>query len=225
MGHGEAVEREDCSSLTLRCGEAERGWLLVPAEHVGRGPAVIYFTPDRELPAGAEELARAGYVVMLVQDAGRADDAARQDVGGETAWQATTHADLKAVAFLLARREVDPDRVAVLGVGAAARRAWWAAALDDRLAAVVSLGTPHSGTLEDQVLIGLIAPRPHRLALDTLRIRDREPAYRHWVAGPQDVYHWYEVPRLFSTKLGTAFSVMANSPAWEDTLSWLKDEL
>ena len=93
------------------------------------------------------------------------------------------------------------------------------------LAENLRLGAPETGTLEDQVLISLIAPRPHRLALDTKHVREREPAYRHWVAGPQDVYERCDVSRLFSVRLGTAFSSTPESPAWRDTLNWLKDEL
>ncbi len=225
---GDQVERDGCLSITLRFGEKVCGRLLVPSAHVGRGPAVIHFAESGRDESAGVHFARAGYIVMVVHDIGVVTDSAEQAPSSETPaaiWQATTHADLKAVQFLLARREVDPDRVAVLGVGAEARRTWWAAALDDRLAAVVSLGTPESGTLEDQVMLSLVAPRPHRLALDTRRVRERGPAYRHWVAGPQDVYQWCEVPSLLSTKLGTGFSLDADSPAWEDTLTWLKDEL
>jgi hypothetical protein len=232
---GEVLNREEGSWHALRCGEAACGWLVVPAAHVGRGPAAVYLA-DGCMPLGEErtvkenaeparltcaELARAGYVVMLMHEATKGDQSEKRPA----TWQATTHADLQGLEFLRARREVDPDRIAVLGAGRAARRAWWAAALDDRLAAVGSLGTPESGTLEDQVLISLIAPRPHRLALDAAAVREREPAYRHWVVGPQDVYEWCEVSRLFSTRLGTGFSSEPDSPAWRDTLTWLKDEL
>jgi dienelactone hydrolase len=239
---GEAVQREGYTSIAVRRGRVPCGALLVPAEHVGRGPAVVYFangcladdeandkkTAEQARLAG-EDLARAAYVVMVLHDPGRttadeADGTAQRSTAAAT-WQATTHADLAGVEFLLARREVDPDRVAVMGIGAAARRAWWTAALDERLAAVASLGTPELGTLEDQVLLSLIAPRPHRLAIDTKAVREREAAYRRWVAGPQDVYQWREVPRLFSPQLGAGFGTTPDSPAWHDTLRWLKDEL
>src|SRR5439155_18776488 len=118
-----------------------------------------------------EDLARLGYVVMLVYDGrplGTPDGAAESDSTARNpalTWQATTHADLQAVALLRDRREADPERVAVLGLQTTARRAWWAAALEEHLAAVVSLGTPETSRLEDRVLTCLIAPRPHRLAL------------------------------------------------------------
>src|SRR5262245_7076412 len=154
---GEPVARDGYAWLTLRLGETPCGALLVPANHVGRGPAVVYFVGGplpKDQEAGqvnrstCEDLARAGYVVMLVHEAGDTSDVATGDRGAGTPapWQVTAHADLRGVEYLLARREVDADRVAVLGVGAAARRAWWAAASDERLAAVVSLGTPESST-------------------------------------------------------------------------------
>src|SRR5439155_9044833 len=126
---------------------------------------------------------------------------------------------------LLDRREVDPERVAVVGVEATARRAWWTAALEVRLAAVASLGTPETSTLEDRILTSLIAPRPHRLALDIKGVRDRQAAYQHWVAGPQEIYERYELSPLLSTRLGAGFGSAPMSPAWRDTLRWLKDEL
>ena len=99
------------------------------------------------------------------------------------------------------------------------------AALDQRLAAVASLGTPEAATLEDQVLLSLIAARPHRLALDTKQVRSREAAYKHWIAAPQSIYERYDLPSLFSTKLGAGFHATPESPAWHDTLSWLEHEL
>jgi dienelactone hydrolase len=200
----------------------------VPGGHVGRGPAVIYFAEANDESAGgrAQELTRAGYVVLLVRE--QAVERPAAAASGEPkakAPRSVASEDLKAVEFLLGRREVDPDRVAALGIGSAARRAWWAAAVDQRLAAVVSFGTPQTATLEDQVMVSLIAARPHRLVLDTKNVRDREAAYQRWVAGPQSIYERYELPSLFSTKLGVGFDAKPESPAWQDTLSWLKDEL
>jgi dienelactone hydrolase len=235
----EEIATDGCRQMSVRRGRAKAGAFIVPAGHVGRGPAVIYFAnslsvqrnagADGSITAArlaAEDLARAGYVVLLAYQPSLEKEATPKAGAAEPAtWQATAHWDFEAAGFLLGRREVDPDRVAVLGLGEAARRAWWVAALDQRLAAVVSLGTPEAATLEDQVLLSLIAARPHRLALDTKQVRSREAAYQHWIAGPQSIYERYDLSSLFSAKLGVGFHATPESPAWHDTLSWLKHEL
>src|SRR5262245_49846183 len=234
---GDPLKRDHCSCYSLNHGDAGRGRLFVPAQHVGRGPAVVYFAGGA-MPAtiadrnreradwtwdACEDLARAGYVTLLVYESGvvRPGEAQGTKRTPGPSWQATTQADLAGVEFLINRREVDPERVAVLGVEATARRAWWVAALDQRLAAVASLGTPELSTLEDRVLTCLVAPRPHRLALDIKGVRDRQAAYDRWLAAPQEIYERYELSSILSTRVGAGFGSSVTSPAWHDTLRWL----
>lgn len=134
------------------------GTLLTPREGRGPHPAVVLITGsgqqtrDETLPiAGlekyrpfrqiAEGLAAAGFAVLRVDDRG-----AGLSSGGETVAQATTRdfaADVRAqVAWLRARRDVSPGRVALLGHSEGATIASMVAAADRRIAAVVMMAGP-----------------------------------------------------------------------------------
>jgi len=231
----EVLEGEDHKLCAMHC-EAEvngatrpiaYGGLKVPAQHVGRGPAVLLFSdvaaPREGLPwsdnvtkssvmfKASDDLTQAGFVLLSANQVSKPTCAAE--------------ADRLAVQFLMERPEVDPDRVAIVGLGNAARRAWRVAALDERIAAVVSLGTPAAANWDDEIMFSLIAPRPHRLAVDTAVIRDRQASIRHWITGPQRLYELHDLPALFSTRLGARFSTEKDSAAWQDMVTWLKDEL
>jgi hypothetical protein len=74
-------------------------------------------------------------------------------------------------------------------------------------------------------MLSLVAPRPHRLVVDSKQVRDREAAYQQWFVGPQRIYERYDLTSLFSTTLGASFRATPESPAWQDTLEWLRNEL
>jgi dienelactone hydrolase len=218
--------------------EARQGnaWcVLMPLSHLGRGPAVVYFpgltrpaaknarfrSPGDKLvlPPDAVQLVQAGYIVLVASH----DDEQRPDQQtDELAWRKTLAEDIAACQHLMDRRDVDPERVAVWGVEAGARRAWFAAALDQRIAAVVTFAddeklnapTTKDTRTENRALLSLIAPRPHHL----------------WLARPaksasdlftftSHIYEAYELSTLFRP------THTDESRASQQALSWLKDEL
>lgn len=149
-------------------------------------------------------LVREGYVVLAIdaygfgerhqrgptgqRDRGQAVEAALFKTfawQGRTLWGMIVHDDLLALNYLLSRDEVDPHRVAALGMSMGATRSWWAAALDERIRCTVSVAclTRYQdllaagnvnfhgiyyfvpGVLKEQIdteaICGLIAPRAH----------------------------------------------------------------
>jgi dienelactone hydrolase len=105
-----------------------------------------------------EDLARRGYVVLAPdayafgERSGRGPDGPKQKGGQEEAtwfkaflwqgrsmWGMMVRDDLIALDVLAARPEVDPKRIGATGISMGSTRTWWAAALDDRIAAAVGV--------------------------------------------------------------------------------------
>jgi len=165
------------------------GTLLMPKEARGPRPAVVLITGsgqqtrDETLPiAGLEEyrpfrqiaeaLASAGFAVLRVDDRG-----AGLSSGGGTVGQATTRDfanDTRAqVAWLRARRDVNPGRVTLVGHSEGAIIASQVAAADPRIAGVVMMAGP--GKRGEAVLT---AQLEDLLARDTVLTREQKEAAR-----------------------------------------------
>jgi lysophospholipase L1-like esterase/dienelactone hydrolase len=105
-----------------------------------------------------EEFARAGYVVMSPDSYWHGDRAGRGPSGtaetkgeeeeslfkfnlwmGRTLWGMFVRDDQIALDYLVSRPEVDPSRIGATGMSMGSTRAWWLAAVDDRIAAVVGV--------------------------------------------------------------------------------------
>ncbi|HPD48272.1 MAG TPA: dienelactone hydrolase family protein [Anaerohalosphaeraceae bacterium] len=104
---------------------------------------------------------------------------------GATLWGMMVRDDLLALNHLASRPEVDPSRIAAMGMSMGATRSWWLAALDDRIKVTVSVAclTRYQDLLRQGLLkehgiyyyvpgmlrhnmhiekvVGLIAPRAH----------------------------------------------------------------
>jgi dienelactone hydrolase len=110
---------------------------------------------------------------------------------GQVLWGMMVYDSLRALDYLCARPDVDPARIATLGISMGSTMAWWVAALDDRIAVTADLccltefhtllrakGLHHHGIyyyvpgllkhFTTAQINALIAPRPH-LALAGLR--------------------------------------------------------
>ena len=229
--------------------KTRQAYLLVPKDHVGRGPAVVYFSQDAAILVNenkpsplsrreaeiAEGLIEVGFVVMVVFK-----DYRLETPGKEKPWEQTkksVHNDLLLWKYLLERREVDPERVAVFGVGPEARRAWWQAALDDDVAAIVSVEPFSSGQfkslsndarLEAQALASLLAPRPHLLrthsAKDVSRSVDADSPVERFRRSQKRMYRLYGLKFLFHENVSPR-PWSPSSQTFEQTLRWLKEEL
>ena len=135
-----------------------------PRSANGRTPAVIYnhahggdyVLGKDELLAGrshlqsppyAEALARAGIAALCIdawnfgERRGRTESELFKELlwHGQVLWGLMMYDTLRATDYLMARADVDADRVATMGLSMGSTMAWWHAALDDRIAACVDL--------------------------------------------------------------------------------------
>jgi dienelactone hydrolase len=103
---------------------------------------------------------------------------------GQVMWGMMVYDSIRALDFLASREEVDPNRIATLGISMGSNMAWWLAALDERVKVCVDICclTDYQALIETKNLDGhgiyyyvpsllkhftsaqinaLIAPRPH----------------------------------------------------------------
>lgn len=154
--------------------------------------------------APAERLAQMGYVVVAIdaygfgerrwqgpageREEGRQTEWALSKVflwQGKNLWGMMVRDDMLALNYLCSRAEVDPARIACMGMSMGATRSWWLAALDDRIRACVSVscltryqdliaagGVNQHGFyyfvpgmlsrgIDAEAVVGCIAPRAH----------------------------------------------------------------
>lgn len=106
----------------------------------------------------AERLAQMGYVVVAIdayafgerrwqgpagdKEEGRQTEWALSKTflwQGRNLWGMMVRDDILALNYLCSRPEVDPGRIACMGMSMGATRSWWLAAMDDRIKACVSV--------------------------------------------------------------------------------------
>ena len=143
-------------------------------------------------PPYADALTRRGYAVLCFdtwafgERAWRTESAVFKDMlwHGQVMWGMMVWDSIRALDYLGARPDVQPDRIATLGLSMGSTMAWWLAALDERVAVCVDLCclTDFQALLDSGGLDGhgiyyyvprllrhfstaginaLIAPRPH----------------------------------------------------------------
>jgi len=135
-----------------------------PLEAAGRLPVVLYHHAHggdyslgkTELIAGrsalqpppyAEALARRGIAALAIdhwnfgERRGRTESALFKELlwHGQVLWGVMVYDTLKATDYLVSRPDVDPRRIAGLGISMGSTMAWWHAALDERVAVCVDL--------------------------------------------------------------------------------------
>jgi len=140
----------------------------------------------------ADELARLGYSALCIDAWGFGERRGRTESEifkhmlwhGQVLWGMMVYDSLRALDYLVRRPDVDPRRVATIGISMGSTMAWWAAALDTRIKVCVDIccQTDFQALIESQGLDGhgiyyyvpgllkhfttaginaLIAPRPH----------------------------------------------------------------
>jgi hypothetical protein len=98
-------------------------------------------------PPYAEALARLGIAALAIdhwnfgERRGRTESALFKELlwHGQVLWGVMVYDALKAIDYLLTRPDVDPHRIATLGISMGSTMAWWQAALDERVAVCVDL--------------------------------------------------------------------------------------
>jgi dienelactone hydrolase len=195
--------------LDLNGIEAVPAYFVRPREAAGRLPVVLYnhahggdyvLGKDEALngrgalqsPPYAEALASRGYGVLAIdhwcfgERRGRTESETFKEMlwRGRVLWGMMVFDNLRAIDYLATRADVDPGRLATLGLSLGSTMAWWTAALDERIAVCVDLCclTDFQALIETRGLDGhgiyyyvpgllkhfgtaeinaLIAPRPH----------------------------------------------------------------
>jgi len=131
--------------LWLHSSTPDKNQVLIPGTNGGEEPL-------------GEAFARAGYAVMAPDaywhgdragsgpsgpiETGRAEqeDLFKRDLWlGRTLWGMFVRDDRIALDYLASRPEVDPARIGATGMSMGSTRAWWLAAVDERVAAVVAV--------------------------------------------------------------------------------------
>jgi dienelactone hydrolase len=196
-------------TLDLNGIEPVPAYVARPRGATGRLPAVVfnhshgggYKIGKTELIEGrkylqptpyAKELTDLGYVVIAIDHwiFGERSHTSEQDMfklmlwRGQVLWGMMVYDSLRAVDVLLQRPDVDPQRVATLGMSMGSTMAWWLAALDERIKVTVDIncltdfdslitakGLGHHGIyyyvpgllkrFTTAQINALIAPRPH----------------------------------------------------------------
>lgn len=209
--------------LDLNGTEAVPASFVRPREATGRVPVVLYHHAHGgdyalgkdELLAGraalqappyAEALTRRGWAALAIdhwlfgERRGRAESELFKEMlwQGRVLWGQMVYDSLRAIDYLATRADVDPGRLATLGLSMGSTMAWWVAALDERVTVCVDLCclTDFQALIEARGLDGhglyyyvpgllkqfdtaginaLIAPRPH-LSLAGVHDRLTPPA-------------------------------------------------
>jgi acetyl esterase/lipase len=139
-------------------------YLARPKGATGRRPAVVfnhshgggYKIGKQEFVEGrsylqpkpyAKELTDLGYVALCVDHwvFGERSHTSEQDTfkamlwKGQVLWGMMVYDSLRAMDHLVQRTDVDPSRVATLGISMGSTMAWWLAALDERVKVTVDI--------------------------------------------------------------------------------------
>jgi dienelactone hydrolase len=214
------------------------------------------------------ELARAGYVVFAIDaycfgerrwqgPAGKKEEGGQTEWAlsktflwqGRTLWGMMVRDDQLALNYLVTRPEVDPARIAAMGLSMGSTRTWWLAALDDRIRVAVSVScltryqdligdgevNNHGiyyfvpGLLHEKIdmesVVGLIAPRAH-LTLTGEKDTGSPASGVRTINGFQEhLYRLYGKEENFRGILYPGVGHEYTPAMWDETLRWLKKHL
>lgn len=213
------------------------------------------------------ELVKAGYIVMSIdayafgERSGKGPDGPKQKGGAEeltwakiNMWKGRNHwgmmvrDDQLALDYLVTRPEVDPKRIATIGLSMGCFRAFYLAALDQRIKVTIPVSciTRNADLIKNQALnrhgiyyyvdglikyfdtesiMACIAPR----ALLNLSGADDplEPleGQKYINESLTKVYSVMGTPGQFKYKIYEGVGHEYNTDMWEETIAWLKEKL
>ena len=266
-------------------GDTVYGYILIPAGHKGRGPAILYnhyhggkYKQGKEEVitkafktldfATGEALVREGYVVLCIDayafgerrfqgPAGKKEEGGRTETSlfkmflwqGRTLWGMMVRDDLLALNYLVSRPEVDPKRIAAMGMSMGSTRTWWISALDERIKAAVCVScltryqnliahgqvrqhgiyyyVPNmlKEKIDAESVVGLIAPRS-LLTLTGDKDGGSPVDGARIINGFQEyLYKLYGKPENFRGLLYNRVGHEYTPEMWQETLVWLKKHL
>ncbi len=215
-----------------------------------------------------EELARAGYVVLCIDayafgqrqaqgPAGETEKGGQTEASlfktfiweGRTLWGMMVRDDLLALSYLVTRPEVDPERIAAMGMSMGSTRTWWAAALDERIKVAVSVAcltryqnliahgevrrhgiyyfVPNmlKEKIDAESVVGLIAPRAHLTLTGDQDAGSPADGVRTINAFQGHLYRLYGKEDHFRGVVYPTVGHLYTPEMWEETLRWLKSHL
>jgi hypothetical protein len=215
-----------------------------------------------------EELVRAGYVVLCIDayafgqrrfqgPAGEREEGRQTETSlfktflweGRTLWGMMVRDDLLALDYLVTRPEVDPQRIATMGMSMGSTRAWWAAALDVRIKVVISAacltryqnliaagGLGGHGVyyfvpnvlrekLDTEAIVGLIAPRAHLTLTGDQDAGSPVDGVRVINAFQEHLYRLYAHEERFRGVIYPGVGHVYTPEMWRAALGWLKEQL
>jgi len=167
---------------------------------------------------------------------------------GRTLWGMILRDDLMALDYLVSRKEVDRNRIGVMGMSMGATRAWWLMALDERLKTGVPICclTRYQNLIENDLLkahgiyyfvpnmlnhfdteavVSLIAPRPV-LFLDGDKDGTSPVDGIHAIeAAVRPVYRLYKKEAAFQSIVYENQGHVYTPEMWKRTLQWMEENL
>ena len=266
-------------------GDTVYGYMLIPADHKGRGPAILYnhyhggkYKQGKEEVltkafskldfATGEELARKGYIIQCIDayafgqrryqgPAGKKEEGGRTESSlfktflweGRTLWGMMVRDDILALNYLVSRPEVDPNRIAAMGMSMGSTRTWWVAALDERIKVAVSVAclTRYQNLIargsvrahgiyyyvpnmlkehiDTESVIGLIAPRPHLTLTGDQDEGSPADGVRIINSFQEHLYKCYRKESNFRGILYPGEGHIYTPQMWKETLHWLEKHL
>lgn len=152
-------------SLDLNGQERVPAYIARPLESKGRLPLVLVnhshggmyeigksemIEPTHYLqsPSYAKTLTDMGYIAACIDMWGFGERSGRKESEmvkemlwkGQVVWGMMLNDNMRFLDFLLARSDIDAERVATIGMSMGAMQSWWLAALDQRIKIVVDMG-------------------------------------------------------------------------------------
>ena len=233
----------------------------------GKEEVVTRAFADLDFATG-EALVREGYIVLCIDayafgerrfqgPAGEKEGGRGTEISlfkmflwqGRTLWGMMVRDDLLALNYLLSRPEVDPGRIAAMGMSMGSTRTWWAAALDERIKVAVSVAcltryqnliahgqvkqhgiyyyVPNmlKEKIDTESVVGLIAPRPHLTLTGTRDGGSPADGVRTINAYQEYLYKLYGKAENFRGVLYKGIRHQYTPSMWEETLNWLRKHL
>ena len=233
----------------------------------GKEEVITRAFPKLDFATG-EALVRKGYVVLCIDayafgerrfqgPAGEKEEGRKTETSlfkmflwqGRTLWGMMVRDDLLALNYLLSRPEVDPNRIAAMGMSMGSTRTWWAAALDERIKVAVSVAcltryqnliaqgqvkqhgiyyyVPNmlKEKIDTESVVGLIAPRPHLTLTGNRDGGSPADGVRIINTYQKNLYKLYGKPENFRGLLFKGVGHQYTPQMWDETLNWLRKHL
>jgi dienelactone hydrolase len=218
--------------------------------------------------ATGEALVREGFIVLCIDayafgerrfqgPAGEKEEGRKTEASlfkmflwqGRTLWGMMVRDDLLALNYLLSRPEVDPNRIAAMGMSMGSTRTWWAAAMDERIRVAVSVAcltryqnliargrlkqhgiyyyVPNmlKEKIDTESVVGLIAPRPHLTLTGDRDSGSPADGVKIINAYQESLYKLYSKSENFRGVLYKGIGHEYTLQMWEETLNWLRKHL